>query len=254
MSAVATLSIKGQKTRERILEVALDLFQERGYEATTMRMIATAAGVSLGNSYYYFPTKEHLVQGFYERIHIDLVAASRDEMTRSRNLRQRLRSVMRAQIDVMAAYHAASGSLFRSALTPGSPLSPFSDASGPTRRKAINYLREVLDGSSSRFPADLAATLPELLWLYELGLVMFWVHDNSEGQHRTYELIDDSTDAIVRLLAMANLPGLRAIRKRMLAWVSTIIDESARATLAVEGDLDEADEAAPASASTSSGG
>jgi AcrR family transcriptional regulator len=230
MSAVATLSVKGQKSRERILEVALELFQQRGYEATTMRMIATAAGVSLGNSYYYFPTKEHLVQGFYERIHVDLAAASRAEMSRSRSLRERLRAVMRAQVDVLAPNHEVAGTLFRSALTPGSPLSPFSDASGPTRRRAISYLREVLDGSSARVPADLASTLPELLWLYELGLVMFWVHDTSPGQRRTYELIDDSADAIVRLIGMANLPGLRVIRRRMLGWVSAIIEESARET------------------------
>jgi AcrR family transcriptional regulator len=234
MSAVATLSSKGQKTRERILEVALELFQERGYEATTMRMIATAAGVSLGNSYYYFPTKEHLVQGFYNRIHMDLVAASKEQLAKARSLRERLRVVMRAQVDVMLPYHAVSGALFRSALTPGSPLSPFSEASGPARRKAINYLREVIDGSGSRFPADLAANLPELLWLYELGLVMFWVHDNSDGQRRTYELIEDSSDAIVRLLGMANLPGLRAIRKRMLTWVAAVIKENA-GPLVLEG-------------------
>ena len=235
MSPVATLSSKGQRTRERILEVALELFQERGYEATTMRMIASAAGASLGNSYYYFPTKEHLVQGFYDRLHTDLVAASRDSMGRSKNLRERLRVVMRSQIDVMLPYHAVAGTLFRSALTPGSPLSPFSDASGPTRRKAISYLREVVGGSSARIPADLGPTLPELLWLYELSLVMFWVHDNSEGQRRTYELIDDSTDAIVRLLGIANLPGLRVIRKRMLTWVEAVIDENAGQGPAVAG-------------------
>jgi len=63
--SATALSAKGERTRERILDVALDLFRERGYEATTMRMIAKAAGVSLGNSYYYFPSKDHLVQSFY---------------------------------------------------------------------------------------------------------------------------------------------------------------------------------------------
>jgi AcrR family transcriptional regulator len=226
MTAVAILSSKGQKTRERILETALELFQERGYEATTMRMIATAAGVSLGNSYYYFPTKEHLVQGFYERMHTDLVALSRQDLGAQRTLRGRLRAVMRARIDVIAPYHAVAGTLFRTALTPGSPLSPFSDDSGPTRRHAIDFLREVVDGSDTRIPRDLAPTLPHLLWLYELGLVMFWVHDRSPGQHRTYELVDDTTDAIVRLLALANLPGLRVVRKRMLAWVTAVIEDS----------------------------
>ncbi|CAM5596768.1 hypothetical protein STENM327S_00912 [Streptomyces tendae] len=44
------------------------LFQERGYDRTTMRVIAQEAGVSVGNAYYYFAGKEHLIQGFYDRI------------------------------------------------------------------------------------------------------------------------------------------------------------------------------------------
>jgi hypothetical protein len=39
--------------------------------------------------------------------------------------------------------------------------------------------------------------------------------------------VDDTTDAIVRLLSLANLPGLRTIRKRILHWVSTLTNEGA---------------------------
>ena len=77
MTTSTPLSVKGEQTRERILDVALTLFRELGYEATTMRLIAAGAGVSVGNSYYYFPTKEHLVQAFYWRMHVDRVEACR---------------------------------------------------------------------------------------------------------------------------------------------------------------------------------
>lgn len=59
---------KSEQTRTLILETALRLFRERGYDKTTMRAIAQEAGVSVGNAYYYFSSKEHLVQGFYDRI------------------------------------------------------------------------------------------------------------------------------------------------------------------------------------------
>ena len=52
---------RGETSRAAIFGAALELFQERGYDATTMRAIADRAGVSLGNSYHYFPSKEHLV-------------------------------------------------------------------------------------------------------------------------------------------------------------------------------------------------
>ena len=56
---------KGVRTRAKILESALRLFREAGFEATTMRQVAGASGVSVGNAYYYFASKEHLVHGFH---------------------------------------------------------------------------------------------------------------------------------------------------------------------------------------------
>jgi AcrR family transcriptional regulator len=226
-AAAASLSSKGERSRDRILEVALGLFRDKGYEATTMRMIAATAGVSLGNSYYYFPSKEHLVQGFYERMHVGLVETCRGALARERDLKARLRLVMRARLDVVAPYHAVSGTLFRTAADPRSPLNPFSEASGPTRRESIAFLKEVVEGSDARIPKDVAPTLPHLLWIYELGLVLFWVHDRSPNQSRSYELADESVDAIVRLLALAHLPVLRSLRRQILGWVSAIIEEGA---------------------------
>src|SRR5262245_62454986 len=59
---------KSEETRSLILETALELLTERGYEETTMRAIAEKAGVALGNTYYYFRSKEHLIQAFYDRL------------------------------------------------------------------------------------------------------------------------------------------------------------------------------------------
>src|ERR1700761_1388022 len=63
----ATSPKKAEATAARILDVALDLFRRLGFEQTTMRAIATEAGVSLGSAYYYFESKEDLVMAFYER-------------------------------------------------------------------------------------------------------------------------------------------------------------------------------------------
>ena len=57
---------KSEATRRKLLERALRLFQHRGVEATTMRDIARAAGLSLGAAYYYFPSKEALLFAYYE--------------------------------------------------------------------------------------------------------------------------------------------------------------------------------------------
>jgi AcrR family transcriptional regulator len=49
---------RSQRSREQILEAALRLFSSRGYRATSVREIATAAGISTGNVYHHFPDKE----------------------------------------------------------------------------------------------------------------------------------------------------------------------------------------------------
>jgi len=46
--------------RDRILDVAEGLFQERGYTAVAMRDIAEAAGMRTASLYYHFPSKEEL--------------------------------------------------------------------------------------------------------------------------------------------------------------------------------------------------
>ncbi len=50
-------------TRQRIQEIALDLFTEQGYEATSLREIAEALGVTKAALYYHFKTKEDIVAG-----------------------------------------------------------------------------------------------------------------------------------------------------------------------------------------------
>ena len=52
-------------TRQLIIDTALRLFEERGYAATTMRAIATEAGLAPSNAYYWFRSKDDLVQAFY---------------------------------------------------------------------------------------------------------------------------------------------------------------------------------------------
>ncbi|WP_149205031.1 TetR/AcrR family transcriptional regulator [Actinotalea subterranea] len=64
------------RTRARLLEAALDLFERQGYEATTTQQVAAAAGVSQMTFFRHFPTKESvLVSDPYDPMLAELVAA-----------------------------------------------------------------------------------------------------------------------------------------------------------------------------------
>jgi AcrR family transcriptional regulator len=69
---------KKQRTREQIIEAAMGLFAERGYHATTIADIATAADVAPRTFFSYFPSKEAVVFYNVERDLDALASTLRD--------------------------------------------------------------------------------------------------------------------------------------------------------------------------------
>jgi AcrR family transcriptional regulator len=207
---------KGERSRGAIADAALELFLERGYDKTTMRAVAQRAGVSVGNAYYYFGSKEHLVQAFYGRTHAEHLARCEPMLLAEKTLKERLRKLLILKIETAAPYHRFAGLLFRTAADPKSPLNPFSAESGEVRGQATELMARVVEGSEIKLPADLASEMPRLLWLYEMAVILFWVHDESADFARTRRLIDRTVDLVVRLTKLARNPLLKPLRTSTL--------------------------------------
>jgi AcrR family transcriptional regulator len=218
---------KGEQTRSLILETALEMFGERGYEETTMRAIAEKAGVALGNTYYHFRSKEHLIQAYYERMHELHRKSCADVLKKERTLKGRLSGVMNRILDDMAPYHQFAGILFKTAADPQSPLNPFSPESEPARRESIGLFAEVVKGTKTKIPPDLEAELPTLLWLYHMGIVLFWIHDDSPKQRKTRRLAERTVEIVVRLIQLVSLPPMRPLRKSVLGLLAELREEEA---------------------------
>src|SRR3989441_11985179 len=189
-----------------------------------MRAIAERAGVSLGSSYHYFPSKEHLVLEFYRHTHELHAAAIGPLLAREKDLASRLRGTVRAVVITCEPFHAVAGSIFSTVANPASPLNPFGGAAKPLRDEVVHLYSDVVSGSDARIPADIAEMLPLLLWLYQMGILYFWIFDSSPGRLRTLEVIDETTDLIVRLISVANLPVLRGSRRRILSLMRGIVE------------------------------
>ena len=213
---------KGEQTRAHILDAALELFRTKGYAETTMRQIADSAGVAVGNAYYYFASKDQLILAFYERNHADHLAALGDALDHTRDFAERLRLLLRTKVGSAMPYRRLSTKLFTSAADPESPLSPFSPESAPLRGEAVRLMAEVVDGSSLRVGKDLRADLPELLWLYEMGVILYWVHDGSDGCEKTYALIDRTVPIVERLVGIAKLPVVRPMVRELVGMLGEL--------------------------------
>lgn len=207
---------KGEQTKGRILAAALDLFRRVGYEATTMRSVADKAGVSLGNAYYYYKSKEHLLHAFYDEMHQEHAAAVARVLEEEKDLEKRLLGVLRTKFAVIDPYHKFSGLLFRSAADPASPLNPFHEESRHVREAETALYARALEGTRVKIPKDIAAELPELLWTYAMGILLFWIYDDSPDRARTQRMIDHTAHIVVRMIKLVSNPLLRPLRKATL--------------------------------------
>jgi hypothetical protein len=134
----------------------------------------------------------------------------------------RLRGTLRALIQVLDPYHSFAATFYKHAAEPTSPLSPFSKESSAARDASIALYREVVEASSARIDREIRAELPELLWLYSLGIVLFWVHDTSRDRAKTYRLIDATVSLADRLVSLTRIPMLRGTMREVVAIIREI--------------------------------
>lgn len=206
-----TRTPKSEHTRALILETALGLFREHGYDGTTMRAIAQAAGVSVGNAYYYFESKEHLIQGFYGQMTEEHRAVALEALRGVDDLAERIRIVLDTWLDIAEPYHAFAGKFFRVAADPGSPLSPFSAESKRSRDTAIEMHRLVLAGSNLRYDTEIERLMPELLWMHHLAIVFYWVHDQSPRAEKSRRLAGRTSVAVARIVRICKYKVVRPL-------------------------------------------
>jgi AcrR family transcriptional regulator len=207
-----TTGKKSDETRGRILEAALTLFRKRGFGSTTMRDIAKEAGAALGAVYYYFDSKDALVMAFYERAQIEITPLVEDALSNKKGLEESLRALLNVKLNYFAPNRTLLGAL-SAHIDPQHPLSPFSREGRAIRDHDIALFARTLEVSKVRVPADLKMHLPRLLWLYQMGLLLFWVYDRSPSQKRTMQLFEKSLSIVVNLIKLSTFPLLRPARR-----------------------------------------
>ncbi|MEV6106388.1 TetR family transcriptional regulator [Streptomyces sp. NPDC051940] len=222
---------KGEETRALILETAMRLFQERGYEKTTMRAIAAEAGVSVGNAYYYFDSKAALITGFYDRMSHEHAADARARMEGVKDFNERLNIAVLSWVDCAAPYHEFAAQFFSTAADPDSPLSPFSDESHPARAEAVQIFREVLDGSQlgPKVDAELRGLLPDLLWLHLMGVVLYWVFDRTEDTERTRAFVRRLTPVVAKVVRLTRYRAFRPLVRDAVGLMEEFVIPKVRA-------------------------
>ncbi|MGA9669150.1 MAG: TetR family transcriptional regulator [Terracidiphilus sp.] len=218
---ITTSTKKAEATRARIVDVALDLFRRQGFEQTTMRGIAAEAGVSLGSAYYYFESKEDLVMAFYERAIEAMTPRMEAALAGADSFEGRIAAIMNVKFEYFRPNRSFLGALFRHAADPQNRLSPFSEATRQIRERDQVYFARAIEAKSGemRVPEDLAPYLPQMLWLYQMGLILYWIYDRSPDQRRTQQLLEKSLSLMVSGLKVARFALLKPLRLKIVELI-----------------------------------
>lgn len=202
------LTTKAEETRQRILEAALSLFEEQGFEGTTLRKIAARADVSLGLVYRYFSAKESFVLALYERLSYDFEAAARDHLPDDR-WPERFLFCVRTSLKVLGPHRgilrALTGLMLKDEKNLYPPENPFSQLRVQSVfREAVLYARSA--------PAEAQARqLGRHLYLIHLAIIFFWLVDRSPDQQATERLLDQMERWMPMLAIAASTPAFREL-------------------------------------------
>jgi len=192
-----------EQTKRQILEVALALFQEKGFRQTTMRDIAEGAEIALGTTYNYFPTKESLALYFFEQALERVLARHRRESPDGAALEEQLFLLVALELEEVEPYREFLNVVVTQAAAPSSPLHPFSVEVERLKRRQLDYVAGLVAAAIEH------GELPRLgfegmllsgFWIFHLGMVLYWLNDVSPNKEDTYVLLDRSLRFILGAL------------------------------------------------------
>lgn len=212
---------KSDETRARILTAAIELFRRQGFDVTTMREIAAEAEVATGAAYYYFDSKDAIVLAFYDQAMREMEPLLEQALRAGKDLKPRIAALLDVKLRYFEPNRSLLGALAAHA-DPAHPLSPFSEQTRGIREGDMRYFERAIEDTRVRITADLKPHLPRLLWMYQMGIILFWIYDRSAAQQRTRALIDKSLGIVVRLVKLAGFPLLRPIRRMVVDLVETV--------------------------------
>ena len=183
------------QVRERLVEAAIALARERGFEAVGVRQIASAAGVTPGMIAYYFGDKRGLYQAMLDATYQRLLERLRALLDRPATGGDPVARLVDLQISTLADTPWLPPLLAREVLARESPLREFLTerlAAGPAVLVPEMLRREMAAG---RIRSDLDPLLV-MLSIFGLGMVPYLMHPVA-GPALGYELDDAFRDRMI---------------------------------------------------------
>jgi AcrR family transcriptional regulator len=190
-----TTQAKAQ-TRERIVGAAVKLFARQGWDGTTTRDLAMAAGIATGTLFNYFQSKEAVAATLVA----EALAKAQQEFESTReagqSLEEDLFSLIWTGLKSLRKLRGVLASALETILSPLARSAPES-AGDSVRVHHLEAVEQIL--LAHGIPGPLPAVTLQLYWTLYLGVIAYWAADESPNQEDTLALLDQSTKLFASL-------------------------------------------------------
>jgi len=188
-------------TREKILDVARQLFASQGFDATTTRDIARAAGLATGTMFNYFSSKEAIVGSLASEALAD-IRTKRDHSGDGSSFEEDLFAFVAAGLRKLKPLRKHLPALLGTMLSPACI-----KADEEISLLRVSHLEVVAELANRHGVDELPAMAEQMYWSLYTGLLLFWADDASPRQEDTLALLDGSLEMFVSWLS--SKPGER---------------------------------------------
>jgi len=199
---------QGTETRQRLYQTAIGLIAERGWQATTLRDVASEAGVSVGLLYRYFPSKQAVVLALYDELSAEY--AERAAQMGPGRWRERFFYALRTSLDVLGPHRSTLASLVP-VLVGDSTEGVFAPSTAFSRLRVQAIFVQAVAGASDAPRGPVGPALGRLLYLLHLAIILWWLLDRSPDQRATsglLNLLEGAAPLVAVALRVPTVPGL----------------------------------------------
>ncbi len=201
MSAVSTHPTvsSAEETRERIAQAAIRLFAGHGFDGTSVREIAEAAGVTKPVLYYHFGSKDQLYVAAIELCYSRFRKYLKEVVPTTGPFRDRLRTVVKVHFDYFVREQAIARMLYSVAFAPqrNSPNVDFAQLEEPHLYMLAGLIQDGIHAGEVRnLPAEEAALL--LLGMMNIHLEAFIITGETPGEKESERVVSVFTDGVIQ--------------------------------------------------------
>jgi AcrR family transcriptional regulator len=178
----------------------------RGYEATTLREIASEAGVSVGLLYRYFPSKQAIIIALYEQLSGEY--ARRAGAMKPGTWRDRFLFALETSLQVLEPHRVPLRALIP--VLVGDPDDGvFAVGTAFSRQRVQRVFEQAVTGATDAPTQALAEALGRLLYVAHLGVLLGWLLDKTPKQSATVSLVAITRQILPSAALTLRVPSIR---------------------------------------------